>query len=173
MLEVSIKTPKEILFCKPTGLYIMHTKWGLVVRGHLAPLCMFIVASKTNFMFFKHQVVVVYILTSVLSTSQQRCHWLSRCLCKHFSIWRMTQNLVKNIIGIVASSYQVNLAIEIPNITRKLHKFARFHFSTLDVCNACLDIGHFVGKLFWLARYFSIREGLELIGTCQEKTVWN
>ena len=29
----------------------------------------------------------------------------------------MTQNIAKNIIGNVASSYQVNLAIEIPNIT--------------------------------------------------------
>ena len=29
----------------------------------------------------------------------------------------MTQNLVKSIIGNVASSYQVNLVIEIPNIT--------------------------------------------------------
>ena len=29
----------------------------------------------------------------------------------------MTQNIVKNTIGNVASSYQVNLAIEIPNIT--------------------------------------------------------
>ena len=53
VLEASIKTPKEILFCKQTGLYILHTKWGLVVRGHLKPLCMFIVTSKTNFMFFK------------------------------------------------------------------------------------------------------------------------
>ena len=53
VLEASIKTPKEILFCKQTGLYILHTKWGLVVRGHLEPLCMFIFTSKTNFMFFK------------------------------------------------------------------------------------------------------------------------
>ena len=29
----------------------------------------------------------------------------------------MTQNIVKNIIGNVASSKQVNLAIEIPNMT--------------------------------------------------------
>ena len=29
----------------------------------------------------------------------------------------MTQNIAKNIIGNVASSYQVNLAIESPNIT--------------------------------------------------------
>ena len=53
VLEASIKTPKEILFCKQTDLYILHTKWGVVVRGHLEPLCMLIVTSKTNFMFFK------------------------------------------------------------------------------------------------------------------------
>ena len=53
VLEASIKTTKEILFCKPTGLYILHTRWGLVVRGHLEPLCMFILTPKTNFMFFK------------------------------------------------------------------------------------------------------------------------
>ena len=53
VLEASIKTPKEILFCKQTGWYILHTKCGLVVRGHLEPLCMFIVTSKINFMFFK------------------------------------------------------------------------------------------------------------------------
>ena len=32
MFEASIKTPKEILFCKQAGLYILHTKLGLVVR---------------------------------------------------------------------------------------------------------------------------------------------
>ena len=49
--EASIKTPKEIMFCRQTGLYILHTKWGLFVRGHLEPLWMFFVTSKTNFMF--------------------------------------------------------------------------------------------------------------------------
>ena len=81
-------------------------------------MCMYVYCYLENqFMFFKQQPVVAYILTSVLSTLQHRCHWLSRCWCKHFIIWRMTQNLIKNIISIVASSYQVNLAIEIPNIT--------------------------------------------------------
>ena len=47
----------------------------------------------------------------------------------------MTQNLVKNIIGNVASSYQVNLAIENANMTEKIHKFAHFHLSTLGICN--------------------------------------
>ena len=118
VLEVSIKTTKEILFCKQWGLYILHTKWGLVVRGHLDPLFMLIVTWKTNFMFFKTAPVVVYrLMTSVFSTSQHWCYWLSRCLCKHFTIWRMTQNVFKNIIGNVASSYQVNLPITISNIT--------------------------------------------------------
>ena len=80
VLKVRIKTQKN-LFCKQTGLYILHKKWDFVVRDHLAPLCMFIVTSKINFMFFKQQPVIVYILTSVLSTSQHRCHWLSWCLC--------------------------------------------------------------------------------------------
>ena len=40
VLEASIKIQKEILFCKQTGLYILHAKRGLVVRGtHLAPFC--------------------------------------------------------------------------------------------------------------------------------------
>ena len=39
MLEASIKIPKYILFCKQTCSYV-HTKRGLVVRGHLAPFCM-------------------------------------------------------------------------------------------------------------------------------------
>ena len=46
VLEASIKTPKAILFCKQTGLYILHTKWGLVVRDHLEPLRMFLLPRK-------------------------------------------------------------------------------------------------------------------------------
>ena len=52
MLEVSIKTTKE--FCFVSKLVCNS---GLVVRGHLAQLCMCIVTSKTNFMFFKQQSV--------------------------------------------------------------------------------------------------------------------
>ena len=33
---------------KQSGLYILHTKSELLVRGHLAPLCMFFVTSKTK-----------------------------------------------------------------------------------------------------------------------------
>ena len=92
---------------------------------------------------------------------------------KHFTIWRMTQNHVKNIIGNVASSYQVNLAIKIPDINQKLHKFAQCHLSTSGICNAYLNIRHMVGKFFWLARYFSIWEGSKLTEMCQENLVWN
>ena len=60
----------------------------------------------------------------------------------------MTQNIVKNIIGNVALSYQVNLVIEIPNITETYINFAHFHLSTLGVCNAYLNIRHIVGKFF-------------------------
>ena len=127
VLEASIITPKEILFCKQTGLYILHTKWVLVVRVHLEALCMFIVTSKTNFMIFKQH--------PWLFTGWWRqysvCHSTSWCLCKYFTIWRMTQNIVKNIIGNVASSYQVNLAIEIPNITENCfnsHVFTCWHW---------------------------------------------
>ena len=120
VLEPSITTPKEFLFCKQTGLYILHTKWGLVVRGHLEPhgfVCLLL--PRKPILCFSNSTVVVYrLITSVFSTSQHRCYWLSRCSYKHFTIWRMTQNIVKNIIGKVASSYQVNLAIEIPNITK-------------------------------------------------------
>ena len=69
---------------------------------------------ENQFYVFQTAPVVVYrLMTSVFSRSQDRCYWLSRCLCKHFTIWRMTQN----IIGNVALSYQVNPVIEIPNIT--------------------------------------------------------
>ena len=57
VLEASIKKPKEILFCVQTGLYVLHTKWGLVERGHLEPLCMFIVTSKTNSMVMWHRAI--------------------------------------------------------------------------------------------------------------------
>ena len=54
----------------------------------------------------------------------------------------MTQNIVKNIIGNLASSYQVNLAIENPNMTEN------YIMSTLGICNAYLNIRHVVGMFF-------------------------
>ena len=74
----------------------------------------------------------------------------------------MTQNHVKNIIGNVASSCQYNRAIEIPNIS-KIYifiKFARFHLSTLGICNAYLDKRHVVGKFFLFAQIIFKSEGL-------------
>ena len=60
VLEASIKTPKEILFCEQTGLFILHTKLGLVVRTYLTPLCMFIVTLKNQFYVFQTAPMVVY-----------------------------------------------------------------------------------------------------------------
>ena len=59
VLEASIKISKEILCWKHTRLYILHTKWGLVVKGHLAPLCMF-------FSYLKNQ---LYIFQTVWNSS--------------------------------------------------------------------------------------------------------
>ena len=59
----------------------------------------------------------------------------------------MTQNLVKNIIGNVASSYQVNLAIENANMTENyinLHIFTCRH----QVSAMLIFIRHVVGKFF-------------------------
>ena len=53
----------------------------------------------------------------------------------------MTKNLVKNIIGNLALSYQVNLAIEIPNITEN---YINQHFLLVDI--GYLQIRHIVGK---------------------------
>ena len=84
--------------------------------------------------------------------SQHRCHWLSRCLCKHFTIWRMTKNLVKIIIGNVASSYQVNLSTEIPNITENYinsHAFTCHHWVS-SMLNIRHDVGMFlIGQIFF------------------------
>ena len=56
----------------------------------------------------------------------------------------MTQNLVKNIIGNVASSYQLNLTIEISNISKNYIN-SHFHLSTLGIINAYLNIRHVDG----------------------------
>ena len=60
----------------------------------------------------------------------------------------MTQNVIKNINGNVASSFQVNLAIEIPYITENYinsHVFTCRHWVS---ANAYLNICHVVGKFF-------------------------
>ena len=65
----------------------------------------------------------------------------------------MTQNLVKNIIGNVTSSYQVNLRYKFL-YNQKLHKFSHFHLSTLGICNAYLNKRHVVGKFFEWPEFF-------------------
>ena len=44
----------------------------------------------------------------------------------------MTQKLVKNIIGNVASRFQVNLAIEVPNITENIRTFSLVNIGYLQ-----------------------------------------
>ena len=80
MLEVSIKTPKEVLFRKQTGVFTLHTKSGLVVRGHLELLCMFIVTWKTNVYVFQtaacgclHSVVSIEYVTAPVSLTERVC----------------------------------------------------------------------------------------------------
>ena len=51
VLKASIKTPKEILFCKQTGLHILR-KVRISCKGPLNT-ALSIVTLKTNFMFFK------------------------------------------------------------------------------------------------------------------------
>ena len=45
-LMASINIPTVILFCKHTVLNIMHTKCGLVLKGHSAPFCIFLLPQK-------------------------------------------------------------------------------------------------------------------------------
>ena len=96
VLEASIKIQTEILFCKQTGLYILHAKWGLVVRGTLRCfVCFFSYLENQFYDFFKQQ-LFVYILKSLFRTSPNRC----QCSCKHFTIWRMTQNITKTSLAV-------------------------------------------------------------------------
>ena len=85
------KHQKKFCFVsKPVCMYCIKVR--ISCKGPLCPALYVYCYHKNKFMFFfKQQPVVVYILTWVLSTSQQSCHWLSRSLCKHFTIWIMTQ----------------------------------------------------------------------------------
>ena len=50
----SIKMPTVILFIKHTALYILlHTEFGITVKGHSAQFCIFLVTSKTNLRYFR------------------------------------------------------------------------------------------------------------------------
>ena len=110
--------------------------------GHLAPLCMFFSYLENQFYEFSnstrtclHSEVSIEYVTALVS--------LSRCSCKHFTI------LGKNITGSVASSYQVNLEIEIPNITENYinsHIFTCHHWVSgylqclFKYRSRCLDV---------------------------------
>ena len=63
----------------------------------------------------------------------------------------MTQNLVKNIIGTVASSYQVNQAIEIPNITENYinsHIFIWYLQCLFKYMSRCWEV-FLIGQIFF------------------------
>ena len=44
--EAEHKIPSVILLCRHTVLYILHTKCGLVVKGHSLPFCIFSLPRK-------------------------------------------------------------------------------------------------------------------------------
>ena len=75
---------------------------------------------ENEYAIFQTALMDVDMLTSILSTLQHQCHWLSQCLCKHLTICRIIQNLGKTSTCNVAASYmyQVYLATEIPDITQ-------------------------------------------------------
>ena len=76
----------------------------------------------------------------------------------------MTQKLVKNIIGNVASSYQVNLAIEVPNIAenyRNLHILICRHWylqSLFKYTSRCWEVFFDWPDIFLLGRAWSYLE---------------
>ena len=42
----SINIPTVILFCKHTIVHILHTKCGIVAKGHSAPFCICLLPRK-------------------------------------------------------------------------------------------------------------------------------
>ena len=118
VLAASIKIQNKSLFCTCKHTCIV-CEVRISCKGHLVTFFMSFLTSKANFMNFQTVPVLVYILSTLHHWYHWLSwyHWLFRCSCKHFIIWRMIQNLAKNITGRMASNYQVNLAIEIPNIT--------------------------------------------------------
>ena len=75
VLEASIKTPKEILFCKQTGWYILHTKLRISCKRPLRAALYVYCYLENQFYVFQTAPVVVYrLMTSVSSASQHRCY---------------------------------------------------------------------------------------------------
>ena len=152
---------------------ILHTKWGLVVRGHVEPLCTFIITSKTNFMFFKQH---LWLFTG----------WWRQYLVRHstgvtgwvgvyVNISPFEERLKISSKTSLASSYmyQVNLAIEIPNITENYinsHVFTCRHWVSailfFKFTSSCWEV-LLNGQLCFY------RQSSELIGTCRGNSVWN
>ena len=94
-----------------------------------------------------------------------------RYSCKHFITWRMTQNLAKNIIGGVVSSYQANLVLEIPDITENYinsHVFTSQHWVSAMLIS---NIGHVVGMFDDWPDYFRFG-GTPSKSECVEKKLY-
>ena len=72
VLKASIKTPKEILFCKQTGLHILR-KVRISCKGPLSTALYVYCYIENQFHVFQTAPMFFYILTSLLSTSQHRC----------------------------------------------------------------------------------------------------
>ena len=75
----------------------------------------------------------------------------------------MTQNLVKNIIGNVASRYQAHVAIEIPNITENyINSLSLVNIGYLQCLlkymSRCWEV--FFGKFFFFGHIFFYLGGL-------------
>ena len=81
----------------------------------------------------------------------------------------MTQNIVKNIIGNVASSYQVNREIKTPNITKN---YINSHVFTCQHCVYAMLIHLYVtllGSFFFICRIYYLSGELGVNWTMSEK----
>ena len=104
MLEASIKTPKENLCCKQTEVRIS-------CKGPLR-------AALYVFCYLENQILCFSNCTRVcLKADDVSIYYVTAPVLLTESVFMLTFHHLKNIIGNVASSYQVNLAIEIPNVT--------------------------------------------------------
>ena len=100
---------------------------------------------ENQFYVFQTLPVVVYILGSVLAMSQHWCHRLSRCLCEHPTFHHLKNNSKSH----KKHHWQcgINLAIDIPNDNRKIHKLALLLFIIGYLQCLFEYIGHIAGML--------------------------
>ena len=149
-----------VVFPDHTRLLFLY-KWGLVVRIHfvclLLPRKPILCFSNSTLGCLQADASIEYV-TAPVSLTESGFMWT----CHHL---KNSSKSRQNIIGNVALSYQVNLAVENPYIFarllssqssgRKSLYIRTFHLPTLGICNAYLIIRHVVGRFFFsLARFF-------------------